>query len=74
MSRGVVKFWRSEKGWGAISSDDLPAGRDAWAHFSMIEADGFRDLHEGQAVEFTYDARRQDSFDFVANWVRALPE
>jgi cold shock protein len=69
---GVVKFWRREKGWGAISSDALPPGRDAWAHFSMIETDGLRDLEPGRQVEFSFHAQRQDSFDFVADWVRPL--
>lgn len=71
--RGVVKFWKSEKGWGAISSDSLPAGRDAFAHFSAIEADGYRELVAGQVVDFRYHAARKDSFDFVADWVRAHP-
>jgi CspA family cold shock protein len=71
-SDGVVKFWREEKGWGAISSADLPAGRDAWAHFSVIDMEGYRSLTEGQRVEFRYHPARQDSFDFVADWVKPL--
>lgn len=70
--RGVVKFWREEKGWGAISSESLPPGRDAFAHFSVIERDGFRSLVEGETVEFTFHATRQDSFDFVADWIRPI--
>lgn len=66
---GVVKFWREEKGWGAISSDALPPGRDAFAHFSVLETDGFRSLTEGQMVEFTFHPTRQDSFDFIADRV-----
>ncbi len=73
-ARGVVKFWRDEKGWGVISSEALPPGRDAWAHFSVIDADGFRSLAQGQAVDFRYHATKQDSFDFVADWVRAVDE
>lgn len=70
--RGVVKFWKLEKGWGAISSDALPPGRDAFVHFSVIEAEGFRELAAGQPVEFCFVEARQDSFDFVAEWVRPL--
>lgn len=68
--RGVVKFWKTAKGWGAISSDVLPSGRDAFAHFSAIEAAGFRSLDQGQLVDFTYRAEPYESFDLVADWVR----
>ena len=70
--RGVVKFWRVVKGWGAISSEALPAGFDAWVHFSAIEAEGYRSLAEGQEVEFTFESAIQDSFRFRAIWVRAV--
>ncbi len=73
VARGVVKFWKSEKGWGAISSDVFEAG-DAFAHFSVIEADGFRELRQGQPVLFRYHAAVQDDFRFVADWVRAIDE
>ena len=72
MSVGTVKFWHDEKGWGAISSPELPDGRDAWAHFSMIEMAGYRTLVAGQAVEFRYHAGNQESFEFVADWVRPV--
>ena len=72
VSTGVVKFWREEKGWGAISSPDLPEGRDAWAHFSAVEMAGYRTLAAGQPVEFHYHPARQDSFDFLADWVKPL--
>jgi CspA family cold shock protein len=55
MTVGVVKFFNTEKGWGAISSPDLPDGADAFVHFSAIEADGFRSLYEGDEVEFDYE-------------------
>ncbi|MFE3448874.1 cold-shock protein [Nonomuraea sp. NPDC059194] len=72
MTRGTVKFWKSEKGWGAISSPDLPSGKDAFAHFSDIVAEGFRELHPGDHVEFDVVERTQDSFDFCAENVRKL--
>jgi cold shock CspA family protein len=47
----VVKFWHAERGWGAISSDELPPGRDAWVHFSHIMGmPRYRSLEVGQAV------------------------
>lgn len=73
MARGTVKFWKAEKGWGAISSDDLPAGRgDAFAHFSEIVGDGFRELHQGDVVEFDVEEGQQDSFQFRALNVRKV--
>lgn len=44
-------FFEEEKGWGAISSPDLPDGADAWDHFSAIEMDGFRSLETGERVK-----------------------
>ena len=47
MARGFVKFFKPDKGWGAITSDALPEGSDAWVHFSVIESDGYRALDAG---------------------------
>lgn len=69
---GVVKFFKKDKGWGAISSDVLPAGRDAWVHFSTIEGDGYRSLEQGGIVDFDYEEVQQDSFDFRATKVRKV--
>jgi cold shock protein len=69
MTRGTVKFWKSDKGWGAIMSDALPPGSDAWAHFSTIEGTGYRDLEAGDLVDFDYEVARQDSFDYRATRV-----
>ena len=65
-----MKFYKADKGWGAISSPDLPEGRDAWVHFSVIEMDGYRTLEAGDLVEFDYEAAVQDSFRFRATRVR----
>jgi cold shock protein len=72
MTRGTVKFFKAEKGYGAISSPELPEGRDAWVHFSAIHMDGYRYLEAGDEVEFDYEAAQQDSFRFVATRVRKL--
>ncbi|MFJ4657702.1 cold-shock protein [Nocardia sp. NPDC088792] len=72
MANGVVKFFETEKGWGAIASPDLPGGHDAWVHFSAIEGTGFRALEAGDRVTFEYEAVRQDSFHYRATWVRKL--
>lgn len=46
---GTVKFFNTEKGYGFISIED---GDDVFVHFSNIEGDGFKNLEEGQTVEF----------------------
>lgn len=69
---GTVKFFNAEKGWGAIASDALPSGRDAWVHFSDIESSGYRFLEAGQAVKFAFERAKQDSFDYRATYVLPL--
>jgi CspA family cold shock protein len=66
---GTVKFFKAEKGWGAIASDDLPPNRDAWVGFAVIDMPGYRFLEEGQAVRFAFEPAQQDSFDYVATYV-----
>ncbi len=46
---GTVKWFNSDKGYGFITGDD---GVDVFAHYSQIKADGFKNLEEGQKVEF----------------------
>ncbi|GJF33790.1 cold-shock protein [Kitasatospora sp. NBC_01539] len=50
MAFGTVKWFNSEKGFGFIEQQD--GGADVFAHFSNINANGFRELLEGQQVEF----------------------
>jgi CspA family cold shock protein len=49
MATGTVKWFSPEKGFGFITPTDGP---DVFVHFSAIEGDGYRNLEEGQAVEF----------------------
>lgn len=49
MKKGTVKWFNAEKGFGFIS---VPGEDDVFVHFSAIQADGFKTLEEGQAVEF----------------------
>ena len=46
---GKVKWFNAEKGYGFIEREE---GGDVFVHFSAIQADGFKTLGEGQAVEF----------------------
>ena len=49
MASGTVKWFSSEKGYGFISQEDGP---DVFVHFSAIEGGGFKNLVEGEVVEF----------------------
>jgi CspA family cold shock protein len=49
-TRGTVKWFNDQKGFGFITPDG--GGKDCFVHHSAIQADGFRTLAEGAAVEF----------------------
>ncbi len=47
---GTVKWFNASKGYGFIERD---SGGDVFVHYSVINGTGYRELHEGQRVEFT---------------------
>ena len=47
---GTVKWFNGTKGFGFIEQD---AGGDIFVHFSAIAGEGYRNLEEGQRVEFS---------------------
>ncbi len=49
---GTVKWFNGDKGFGFIARE---GGADVFVHFSAIQGDGFRNLQEGQKVEFTVE-------------------
>jgi len=49
MALGKVKCLNDRKGYGFI---EQRGGEDVFAHFSVIEGEGFKSLDEGQEVEF----------------------
>jgi len=47
---GTVKWFNGEKGYGFIERE---GGADVFVHHSVIMTDGYRNLNEGQQVEFS---------------------
>jgi cold shock protein len=47
--QGTVKWFNASKGFGFIQR---MTGEDVFVHYSAIQADGYKSLNEGQAVEF----------------------
>jgi CspA family cold shock protein len=48
--QGTVKWFNGNKGYGFISRE---GGDDVFVHFSAIQGEGYRNLEEGQRVEFS---------------------
>ncbi|HVM67126.1 MAG TPA: cold-shock protein [Acidimicrobiales bacterium] len=50
MATGTVKWFNGDKGFGFISQDG--GGPDVFVHYSAITGSGYRNLEQGQKVEF----------------------
>lgn len=60
--KGIVKWFNSEKGYGFITTEK---GKDLFAHFSQIQADGYKSLNEGDKV--TFDVVQGDRGEQASN-------
>jgi cold shock protein len=49
---GTVKWFNESKGYGFIQRE---SGPDVFVHHSAIRGEGFRNLQEGQNVEFNVE-------------------
>jgi CspA family cold shock protein len=49
---GTVKWFNGTKGYGFLSQEE---GEDVFVHFSAIQGEGYRNLVEGQKVEFSIE-------------------
>ena len=50
---GIVNWFNGQKGYGFITRD---SGGDVFVHYSAIDGHGFRNLEEGDRVEFSVEA------------------
>jgi len=50
---GTVKWFSGQKGYGFIERE---GGDDVFVHFSAIQGEGFRNLEEGDQVEFNIES------------------
>lgn len=49
MEKGTVKWFNGAKGYGFISRN---SGEDVFVHFKAITGDGYKNLDEGDKVQF----------------------
>ena len=66
-TRGKVKWFNDQKGYGFIAKDD--GSGDVFVHFSSIKGEGFKSLAEGDAVEF--EIENSDKGPKAANVMKA---
>lgn len=53
MEQGTVKWFNESKGFGFISRTE---GEDVFVHFRSIVGDGFKNLNEGDKVQFSVES------------------
>ena len=49
MSKGTVKWFNNQKGYGFICDEE---GNDVFVHYSGLNMEGYKSMDEGAAVEF----------------------
>jgi CspA family cold shock protein len=65
MTKGTVKFYNEQKGFGFIAPDN--GGKDVFVHATALERAGMRSLVEGQKVAFDTQEDRRTGKMAVAN-------
>jgi CspA family cold shock protein len=65
MTKGTVKWFNSQKGYGFIQPDD--GGNDVFVHISAVERAGLHGLNEGQKVSFDVLADRRTGKSSAGN-------
>ncbi len=49
MKQGTVKWFNAKKGYGFITDE---TGEEVFVHFTAINSDGFKELKDGEKVEY----------------------
>lgn len=49
---GTVRWFDTAKGYGFLGQEN---GEDVFVHYTAIQAEGYRRLEKGQAVEFSIE-------------------
>jgi CspA family cold shock protein len=65
MTKGTVKWFNTQKGFGFIQPDD--GGKDVFVHVSAVERAGLHGLNEGQKVSFEIVADRRSGKSSAEN-------
>lgn len=50
MSKGKIKWFNDQKGYGFVTPED--GSQDLFVHYQDIQGEGFKTLAEGQEVEY----------------------
>ena len=61
MQQGTVKWFNAKKGYGFISDE---AGNEVFVHFSALNMDGFKELKDGEKVEFLCELKSTEFIEF----------
>jgi len=69
MTKGTVKWFNSQKGFGFIQPDD--GSKDVFVHISAVERAGMYTLNEGQKVSYEVVADRRTGKSSAQNLVAA---
>lgn len=69
-TRGTVREWHGDLGWGVLDSLGAPGG--CWAHHSKSDMTEFRSFTTGEALEFGWEQRQQDGYPFRDTRVQQL--
>jgi CspA family cold shock protein len=70
MTKGTVKFFNDQRGFGFIQPDD--GGKDIFVHISAVERAGMRVLNEGQKIAFDVVTDRKNPGKSPAENLRAV--
>jgi cold shock protein len=65
MTKGTVKWFNSQKGFGFIQPED--GGKDVFVHISAVQSAGLHSLNEGQKVSFEVIADRRTGKSSAGN-------